>query len=147
MRTFNSIQDCADFVADYLTMNVNSLPENLQEPARAANRAISPVDRVVNGMELLLAIVESDYVENEATALEALHAAAHQVANGGFWNKGNRAVQVMAYARHKAGEWPKGLDAPATPELDSQFAHAPAPAALPGWNAPTPAPESEPSAD
>lgn len=123
MLTHGSPVESANYLADYVVMNVNSFPEYLQLKALDAVRRVSPVERLVLGMECLFALAtQEDDPTEKITALEALHSVAMQVAEGGFFGKGDRALSIVKFARYEAGEWTEGVDAPETPTVDATYA-------------------------
>jgi len=143
MLTHSNPVESANYLADYVNANVNTFPEHLQLKALDAVRRISPVERLVYGMELLFALaLQEDDVNERSVALNALYSVSLQVAEGGFFGKGDRAVAIMKYARHEGGEWPFGLDAPEAPVVDAGYAPPVPVAPIPGVDAP-----ADPSAD
>lgn len=121
MKTHASIMESADATADYINSHVSAFPEHLKPLALAAVRSMSPVERVVKGMELLYAVARSEHDEDAGDLLDALHSNAMQVAEGGFWGKGDRAVSIAKFARHEAGEWTNGVPAPAEVDIDPEY--------------------------
>lgn len=127
MDPHTTIVAAADASGDFVISHVTTFPEYLQPLALVAARSASPVERVVNSMELFFALSETDYSSDLPVMYNNLYSCATQVAGGGFWGKGERAVDLMKYARWKAGEWPDGMDPPPVPELDPAYAPPPPP--------------------
>lgn len=93
-----------------------ALPEDTRGHLLAAIGRTSPVDAVVEGMEALWA--RRAELDAEARALGA--DLAHQVLQGGFHAKAERADAVLRWLRADLGEIaPDGLPEP--PEVDRRF--------------------------
>lgn len=131
MLTHDSPVASANNLADYINAHVSGFPFSIQAKALEAVREVSPVVRLVKGMETLFAVVSLETQPDREGALNALGSAAMQVAEGGFWGKGDRAIKIMKFVRLELGEWPEGLDAPEAPELDPDYVAAPAPDPIP----------------
>lgn len=147
MLTHSSPFASADNVADYVNANVASFPEHLKARALEAVREVSPVVRLVKGMELLYAVTQDGEAPERETAINALGSAAMQVAEGGFWGKQDRALGIVKFVRVELNEWPFGVPAPEFPAVDGEYL-APVAAVAPPVSPPDPpeAPESDPPA-
>jgi len=122
MLTHPTVTDSANYVVDYFNEHLSTFSDHLKEKAKAAARMPSPVDRLVNGMEVIFAVLLEEDTPDRETAIQALHTAAVEVASNGFHAKGDRAMTLVKYARYEAGEWTVGVPAPDTPAIDDTLA-------------------------
>lgn len=121
MQSFENPLVAADAVADYVTINYGTIPPHLQQLALEAVRRPSPVERLVKGMELLLAAALADGMDDRQVGLNLLGGVAAQVAAGAFWSKGDRAVQIMSAVKGELGELPAGIMPADWPEVDPEY--------------------------
>ena len=89
-------------------------------------------------MEILYALLNLPDTPARQEGLGVLRDACIQVAQGDFWGKTSRALEMVKYVRVELGDWPEGLPEPETfPEVDGQFLPPPPPMPLPTPEAPS----------
>lgn len=126
----NPIQS-SDFLIDYLSANASAFPEFLKLKSREIGRFSSPVDRLVNGLELLLAVTADPDAPNRDTALQALASASFQILAIGVPVASDRALDAIKYVRVELGEWPSELDPPSPIAVSPEYL-VPAQPVMPG---------------